>query len=235
MIGVFVSKVEDLERLGEMLDEGKIDREEYERLKRDLLEESEPKSPMEEKSAGWYSDPAGKASHQAYWNGEQWTGATRPSPSESASSDSRSGLPRWVWVVGGIAILAIWIGSQLDSQSDVEETFEEIAAALDNDDTPATSGGNDRVTLEGQGEGDTNTFSLSGGSYEIRTEVGNDCYYSFTLRDPSDGSRVDRITTMSEPGSNTVSLHGISSGTYYVAVITGPAPACPWSQRWTSS
>jgi hypothetical protein len=32
----------------------------------------------------WYNDPAGEASHQAYWNGEQWTGATRPGPKTPA-------------------------------------------------------------------------------------------------------------------------------------------------------
>jgi hypothetical protein len=29
---------------------------------------------------GWYYDPTGKASHQAWWDGTAWTGATRPDP-----------------------------------------------------------------------------------------------------------------------------------------------------------
>lgn len=61
-----------------MLDEGKIDRDEYERLKEDLMAETaEPENPMEGKPPGWYSDPSGKAQHQAYWDGEKWTGETR--------------------------------------------------------------------------------------------------------------------------------------------------------------
>lgn len=29
---------------------------------------------------GWYNDPEGRYSHQAYWDGEAWTGATRERP-----------------------------------------------------------------------------------------------------------------------------------------------------------
>jgi hypothetical protein len=29
---------------------------------------------------GWYHDPSGRATHQAWWDGDQWTGATRPGP-----------------------------------------------------------------------------------------------------------------------------------------------------------
>lgn len=75
-----MGKLEDLQALGKMLDEGKIDRSEYERLKVELLEEDEPvvqANPMEGKPPGWYSDPVGAAQHQAYWDGEGWTGQTR--------------------------------------------------------------------------------------------------------------------------------------------------------------
>jgi hypothetical protein len=31
---------------------------------------------------GWYHDPSGVATHQAWWDGQRWTGATRPDPGE---------------------------------------------------------------------------------------------------------------------------------------------------------
>jgi hypothetical protein len=33
---------------------------------------------------GWYHDPSGVTSHQAWWDGTKWTGATRPDPGGSS-------------------------------------------------------------------------------------------------------------------------------------------------------
>ena len=33
-------------------------------------------------TSGWYNDPSGRATHQAWWDGTRWTGATRPGPGE---------------------------------------------------------------------------------------------------------------------------------------------------------
>jgi hypothetical protein len=76
---VVADKFDDLERLGKLLDEGKVDSEEYALLKSELL--SKPEQPTApEKAPGWYNDPAGNANHQAYWDGQKWTGSTRPRP-----------------------------------------------------------------------------------------------------------------------------------------------------------
>ena len=40
---------------------------------------------------GWYSDPEGKLPHQAYWDGEKWTGETR-----DAKPNRKAGLFRRV-------------------------------------------------------------------------------------------------------------------------------------------
>lgn len=61
-----------------MLDEGKIDRDEYESLKADLLAEGTvERGSMQGKQPGWYKDPSGVAEHEAYWDGQSWTGETR--------------------------------------------------------------------------------------------------------------------------------------------------------------
>lgn len=116
-----MSKFDDLQALGRMLDEGKIDRDEYDRLKADLMAEGEssaPADPMEKKPAGWYNDPSGKAQHQAYWDGEKWTGETRTqfqaNVAESARQhpkppDDRPFYRRGGFVVAAVIALAIAI------------------------------------------------------------------------------------------------------------------------------
>jgi len=134
-----------------------------------------------------------------------------------------------------LVVVGIYVGSQLDPDTgSIAETFDALSQELDGG-SQTPSNVNDRVTLSGGGDGETRQFTLGGGSYTVRTEVGNDCYYSFTLRDPSDGSRVKSVTSMSDVGSSTVSVHGVDPGTYYIDVITGSAPDCPWDQTWTSS
>lgn len=34
---------------------------------------------------------------------------------------------------------------------------------------------------------------------------------------------------MDEAGETTTYLYGLETGRYYVSVITGPVPQCPWS------
>lgn len=74
-----MSKFEDLERLAEMLDQGKVTQAEYERLKAELLAEPSAvtSDPAASPPAGWYDDPHGVANQQAYWDGQRWTGASR--------------------------------------------------------------------------------------------------------------------------------------------------------------
>ncbi|MGA8040638.1 MAG: DUF2510 domain-containing protein, partial [Acidimicrobiia bacterium] len=65
-------RFEELERLARLLDEGKIDSQEYARLKQEIMDESGAVTPAVPTAPGWYNDPTGKATHQAYWDGEKW-------------------------------------------------------------------------------------------------------------------------------------------------------------------
>ena len=119
---------DDLKRLSEMLANGEITQAEYDKIKADLLAESEtpaaPSHPMEGKPAGWYDDPSGKTTaHQAYWDGTGWTGQTRRRPSAEATGvaqskqvvepkKKRSRVRTAVWVLAGVLALIV-IGSQL--------------------------------------------------------------------------------------------------------------------------
>ena len=143
---------------------------------------------------------------------------TTPPVADQAKRKSNRWIPI-VLVIAVIVFAAVQIGNQLNEPS-IEEVFSDIAAALDVGSGDSNTGGgssaNDRIELESKGDGATKTFRLTGGSYSVTTSVGNDCFYSFTLRNPSDGSREESITSMSDVGSTTVSLHGIKAGNYYV-------------------
>ncbi len=45
---------------------------------------------------GWYNDPGGVYRHQAYWDAERWTGATRPGPDFGDGVIGRIRNKRWL-------------------------------------------------------------------------------------------------------------------------------------------
>lgn len=141
---------EELQRLAGLLDEGKITVDEYERLRTELYSDVSPSAdPVEPETSsqapGWYNDPSGAASHQAYWDGEKWTGHTRAGPGQPApAATSSSKTLAWVAiaVVGGIVLISILalIAVQL-AGTEVSETFAGIGESLD--DSESTSYGTD--------------------------------------------------------------------------------------------
>jgi len=71
-------------------------------------------NPLKEKQPpGWYDDPSGQAPHQAYWDGEKWTGQIRPGP----RTTRRTRFPPWVWVAGTIVLVIALAANQTDPDS----------------------------------------------------------------------------------------------------------------------
>ncbi|MEX2251468.1 MAG: DUF2510 domain-containing protein [Acidimicrobiia bacterium] len=130
-------RLEDLERLGRLRDEGKISEAEYQNLKQDLLRDGSVSAALP--AAGWYPDPTGVANRQAYWDGEQWTGHTHDdapglaTPPTLNPKPKRSGCLRVVIVavvlVGLIGVVAL-VAVQL-AGSEISETFSEVSSVLD--------------------------------------------------------------------------------------------------------
>ncbi|MGA7281686.1 MAG: DUF2510 domain-containing protein [Acidimicrobiia bacterium] len=105
-------RFEELERLARLLDEGKIDSQEYARLKQEIMGESGDIGPSVPTAPGWYNDPTGKATHQAYWDGDKWTGATRDGPTSSPAgvppvASSQLGRSGCFWIVIAVLILIV--------------------------------------------------------------------------------------------------------------------------------
>lgn len=111
--------------------------------------------------------------------------------------------------------------------------------ALNNTEEVATTTtdptGNSQAELQGQGNRDSHSFELEGGSYSVETTVTGDCSYTFELARTGTGHMVQVITSLSEPGTTTVTLDDVPSDSYFVSVITDTEFSCPWSMEFTGS
>jgi hypothetical protein len=82
------------------------------------------------KAPGWYNDPEGvHHRHQAYWDGEKWTGQTRPIPSAVPPHKSEPVTPfykrTWFLIIAlviGLAAIASALENDIDTQSEAGAT-----------------------------------------------------------------------------------------------------------------
>jgi len=137
-----VSKFEDLKELQAMLERGEITQAEFDVVKGDLLADmSVDSSPLE---PGWYDDPSGQASHQAYWDGSSWTGATRPdpgiakSPSSSPVAVAKPPVYKRGWFFALVVVLGVgFVGAALTGDTPTANT--EPRNSSDDTEAPTTA------------------------------------------------------------------------------------------------
>jgi hypothetical protein len=70
---------------------------------------------------GWYFDPEGRYSHQAYWDGEKWTGEIRRGRKEARKARERSFRRSWLTVVvvlGFVGLFNWWWDSPTETAAD---------------------------------------------------------------------------------------------------------------------
>ncbi|MGD2061365.1 MAG: DUF2510 domain-containing protein [Acidimicrobiia bacterium] len=80
-----------------------------------VVEGSHPTEP------GWYFDPEGRYAHQAYWDGEKWTGETRRGRKEARKARERSFHRSWLTVglvLGFVGLFNWWWGSPAEMAAD---------------------------------------------------------------------------------------------------------------------
>lgn len=87
---------------------------------------------MEGKPPGWYPDPEGEVTHLAYWDGEQWTGATAKVGQPPAPA-TRPRSTRWMaWVIGILVLGVVAIaGVTLAALQIAGQEASTVAAALE--------------------------------------------------------------------------------------------------------
>jgi hypothetical protein len=138
------SKFEDLKELQAMLERGEVTQAQYDVVRADLLADvSQDSSPME---PGWYNDPSGQASQQAYWDGSNWTGVTRPdpgigkSPSSSQVAAAKAPIYKRGWFVALVVVLGVaFVGAALTEDTDTQAANTESRASSDNTQSRASS------------------------------------------------------------------------------------------------
>lgn len=92
----------------------------------------------------------------------------------------------------------------------------------------ATTTGVERVEVAADGEHNTAPFELAGGRYVVEYAFASDCYYSARLIPVDDGAYGEALATGTDAVSGTTNVYRVKAGTYYVRMITGPVPGCPW-------
>ncbi len=102
-----MTKYEDLAQLARLLDEGKLSQEEFDRAKKELLGSDSSQESMPIRNPGWYSDPSGKLSHEAYWDGEKWSGDTRKLQGTLTADESTERHVSKGWLLGAAALMIL--------------------------------------------------------------------------------------------------------------------------------
>jgi hypothetical protein len=55
------------------------------------------------------------------------------------------------------------------------------------------------------------------------------CYYAFDIDDTADGATQENLGSHDGADSTSTRIYAVPSGTYFLDVITGPSPSCPWT------
>jgi hypothetical protein len=180
---------------------------------------------------------------------DQITAAPSPLPSPEASTTSKSGTPgRWTAqeqaaykaanpkkgmatetkvALGIVAIIGtvVLIGYLANGEtSNTSQTFAEVAESLDGNSYQLAVD----TTLKGTGEKSTNPFQLNG-DYAVVIRTSGDCYYAFDIDRTSDGHTQESLGSHDGEDDTATRIYAVPSGSYFIDVITGPSPSCPWT------
>jgi hypothetical protein len=83
-------------------------------------------------------------------------------------------------------------------------------------------------TLTGTGANKTESFRLNG-DYTVTLNTASDCYYGFSIDRTSDGNMEEHLGSHDGADSTSTRIYAVPSDSYFVDVITGPSPSCPWT------
>ena len=60
-------------------------------------------------SPGWYRDPTGVATHEAYWDGEKWTGETRKPGGTTGEPSGSHRAKAWLITAGALMVVGSFL------------------------------------------------------------------------------------------------------------------------------
>ena len=119
----------------------------------------------------------------------------------------------WKWAV--LIIIAIFAAAYVVlSPSNLDESNRKSTNTTDE---------RREIIYSGQGETNGTVKKIFTGNYKVNWITQGECYYSARL------SSGDRIFSVDGTASGFDYLYDIKEGDYFLSMITGPSPSCPWS------
>lgn len=88
------------------------------------------------------------------------------------------------------------------------------------------------VTVSAEGENTSDPFTLAAGRYTVHYRYGGSCYYAPSIEALS-GGVGDFYASGDGPVEGDTNLYEVQDGQYFVEMITGPSPGCPWMLTFT--
>lgn len=208
---------------------------------------------------GWYPDPM-QPGHQREWNGNEWVG---PSVKDGAKGGFPKWLiPVIACLALGIVAVIIGAVTGSPEEEDVssdrttstvsqesppqtedtsepaepEETTTEAPTTTEEPTTTTTEAPPQPIVQTGQGDGQTPPLDVPAGNYAVHYQFDGTCFYGGTLVPIDSADPLDfpqDLGTGTGPVAGDTNIYDVPGGTYYVKMITGPAPGCPWTVTLT--
>ena len=99
---------------------------------------------------------------------------------------------------------------------------------------PTTAAPATPMEFSGDGQRAGEPFELAPGNYLAAYSFDGDCFYGATVKptDPDAFEFLDAGNGMG-PLSGDTNLYGVEGGEYFLDMITGPPPGCPWKVTLT--
>lgn len=203
---------------------------------------------------GWYSDRW--SGEQRWWDGQQWA-PPRQQTSRHTAAKTAVGAAATIVAMFTIIVVAVAVSqpkprpasppgpvmlppevpaavdpppssvAAQDPMSDRQAVDDPIVADVPATTVPAVVDG--RKTFDGKGDGRTSAVEMAGGNYVVSYDFEGDCFHGGHLR-RADGSLsgAKSLASGSGPMRGTDHIYGVKAGRYFVEMISGSAPGCPW-------
>ena len=166
-----------------------------------------------------------------FWDGTHWAPLQKSVEDSPPASGHGWGKTAAVAIValfvGGFVGFAIGSGSHASPSggtvSDLGSSPVTSAQTSTAPQAPAVA----PVTVTGQGDTKTALFTLAGGNYTVSYDFSGPCFYGAFLDQPP--STESDLASATGPIKGTTQAYNVHAGSYYIHMISGAAPACPWT------
>ena len=167
-----------------------------------------------------------------YWDGSRWAPLQKSQdtpPAQASNSDwGKIAVAAVIALIVGGAV-GFTIGSASHATSPTGTALGGGASPPADSpapDSPSTAPEAPR-TLSAKGSGNTVKFNHAGGDYTVTYNFSKSCFYgAYLWQSPYQGTD---LVSGTGPLKGTTNTYGVPAGSYYIHMISGSAPDCPWT------